>query len=180
MLLLYRIFISLYTFSISLAKPFSLKARQWVNERNLQKIDFVVPKDSKVVWFHCASLGEFEQGLPLIQYIKKYYPSYKIVLTFFSPSGYHAKKNFSEVDYVLYLPSDSKKNAADFIKNIKPDFAFFIKYEFWYNYILELYKNNIPIFFVASIFRKEQYFFKWWGKSFIKILGGVDCFFFKR
>lgn len=177
MLLFYRIFIKLYAFSIELAKPFSFKARQWVNERNLQKNIIFPFENSKVAWFHCASTGEFEQGLPLMQHVKKQYPTYKIVLTFFSPSGYHAKKNVAEADVVLYLPADTPKNAYSFIKAINPDIAFFIKYEFWYNYILELQKNNIPLFFISSIFRKEQYFFKFWGEPFMKILRNVNCFF---
>jgi 3-deoxy-D-manno-octulosonic-acid transferase len=119
-----------------------------------------VGKHEDIVWFHCASLGEFEQGRPIIEAFKQTFPQYKVLLTFFSPSGYELRKNYGGADYIFYLPIDKPKNARRFIRIFRPKLAVFIKYEYWYNYIKELSKNKIPLFFVSAIFRPNQYFFR--------------------
>lgn len=129
------------------------------------------------VWFHCASLGEFEQGRPLIEQIKKDYPNYGIFITFFSPSGYEIEKDYALADYISYLPFDSRKNARKFVELLNPSIAIFIKYEFWYNYLSELKNNQIPTFSVSTIFRPEQQFFKKNGQFFRKMLSCFDHFF---
>lgn len=125
---------------------------------------------NKTVWIHCASLGEFEQGRSLIEKIKQKYPEFKVALSFFSPSGYEIRKNYEHADLVFYLPSDSRKNAKRLISLLKPELVFFVKYEFWYWYIKETYKNNIPIYLISGIFRKKQVFFKFYGSFFRNIL----------
>ena len=124
----------------------------------------------KTIWFHCASLGEFEQGRPVIEMIKDKAPDIKIVLTFFSPSGYEIRKNYKLADYICYLPADTPGNASDFISIIKPSLAVFVKYEFWNNYISELRKKDIPLYLVSGIFRPDQHFFRWYGGFFRRIL----------
>lgn len=181
MTILYTISIYLYQSLIWLVSPFNLKASQWVKGRRniLKKIKAEVDGDAKNIWVHCASLGEFEQGRPLIEKIKREYPQYKIVLTFFSPSGYEIRKNYNLADYIYYLPSDTRKNARRFIQIVQPEKVFFVKYEFWYNYINELKQNNIPLYIISAIFREEQLFFKQSsiGRWYRKILFGVDHFF---
>lgn len=131
-----------------------------------------VNKGDKYIWFHCASLGEFEQGRPLIEKYKKENPDniYKVVLSFFSPSGYDIRKNYEYADIVCYLPFDTKKNAHDFVEIINPEFAVFVKYEFWYHMIKELETKSIPSFLISGIFRKDQVFFKKLGKSYLKCI----------
>jgi len=172
MYLFYNISLKLYLFIIYLSYPFYNKAKLWViGRKNWQnKLFKKINKNDKWIWFHCASLGEFEQGRPLIEHIKNNYPYFKIVLTFFSPSGYEIRKNYEYADLVIYLPLDSKKNAKTFIKLVKPYAVFFIKYEFWYNYINELHKSNIPTYLISAIFRPNQIFFKPYGKWYRKIL----------
>jgi 3-deoxy-D-manno-octulosonic-acid transferase len=130
-----------------------------------------------VIWFHCASLGEFEQGRPLIETIKKSYPSYKILLTFFSPSGYEVRKDYPLADYVYYLPADTRRNARKFVQIVRPRLVFFIKYEFWFNYMNELYKQKIPYFMVSVIFRPSQHFFRVWGRWFRRQLRKITFLF---
>jgi len=134
-------------------------------------------KDAKYIWFHAASLGEFEQGRPLIERIKKRYPEYKILLTFFSPSGYEVRRDYRGADIVCYLPLDKPRNVKKFLDIIQPCMAFFIKYEFWKNYLNELNKRQIPVYSVSSIFRKDQVFFKWYGGSYRKVLSNFDQLF---
>ena len=136
--------------------------------------------DDKIVWFHCASLGEFEQGRPIIEKFKDQNPAYKILLTFFSPSGYEIRKTWEAADYIFYLPIDTKKNASRFIDLIRPEMAFFVKYEYWYNYIRTLDKHRIPIFVVSAIFRPQQHFFKWYGRWFRNQLDRVSWFFIQN
>ncbi len=131
----------------------------------------------KIIWMHCASLGEFEQGRPIIEQIKKDYPSYKILLTFFSPSGYEVRKNYSGADGIFYLPLDSKKNANKFIEIVKPSLVIWVKYEYWYYYLTALLQKNIPTFLVSAIFREDQPFFKWYGSLWKKILQSFDKIF---
>jgi 3-deoxy-D-manno-octulosonic-acid transferase len=134
-------------------------------------------KNSETIWFHCASLGEFEQGRPVIEKIKKKYPQYKLLLTFFSASGYEIRKNYEFADCVAYLPSDTKENAKKLISLLNIKAAFFVKYEFWANYFFELKKNNIPLFIISSYFRKNQLFFKWYGGFYRKLLSIPDIIF---
>lgn len=132
---------------------------------------------SPIVWIHCASLGEFEQGRPVIENLKSEFPQYKVLLTFFSPSGYEVRKNYDKADYIFYLPWDTKRNAAQFIDLVKPAFAIFIKYEFWYHYSTQLKKRNIPLLSVSSIFRADQLFFNRYGGFYRKILLNFTYFF---
>lgn len=165
-LALYVIFLWLYRTGIRIASPWNLKARLWLNGRKdiMKKLaDLDLPKKSQVVWMHCASLGEFEQGRPIIEAIRKTHPLTKVVVTFFSPSGYEIKKNYEVADKVLYLPSDSRKNAKTFIAAIQPHLVIWVKYEYWYFYLQELKNQHIPVLLVSAIFNPDQIFFKWHG-----------------
>lgn len=180
MMFLYSISVSLYSFAVSVASLFNQKAKLWVSGRRNWRRRFaeVFPADKRpVVWFHCASLGEYEQGLPLMERIKKEYPHYFLLLTFFSPSGYEIRKKTPIADYVAYLPSDTKKNASDFIRIAKPAMAFFIKYEFWFHYLDTLQRQDVPVYFVSALFRPSQYFFKGIGRWARKYLERVSMFF---
>ncbi|MBT3612524.1 MAG: 3-deoxy-D-manno-octulosonic acid transferase [Flavobacteriales bacterium] len=175
--ILYTISIKSYVIAIRIAALFNFKAKLWVEGRKtiFQKLAEATKEDHDIVWFHCASLGEFEQGKPIIEGYKIKHPTHKILLTFFSPTGYEIRKNYDGVDWVFYLPADTKKNAKQFISIINPIKVFFIKYEFWFNYMAELNKNNIPFYSVSSIFREEQSFFQYdW---FAKQLNNVNHFF---
>ena len=143
----------------------------------LRKVENEILKNIPIIWFHCASLGEFEQGRPIIESIKKRYPNYKILLTFFSPSGYELCKNYAYADYIYYLPIDTKSNARKWLDIINPKAVFFIKYEFWHNFINEIHQRNIPLFSVSSIFRKNQIFFKSYGDFNRDILSRFTHFF---
>ena len=125
---------------------------------------------SKIAWFHCASLGEFEQGRPVIEKFRETFPTYKIVLTFFSPSGYEVRKNYAGADFICYLPADTPANSRDFIEKINPSIVFFVKYEFWYNYLRILHEKQIPVISFSAIFRPNQLFFKWYGGFYRNIL----------
>jgi len=169
MSILYTISIQLYVITIRITALFNAKAKLWIKGRRaiFQKLAEATKEDQDIVWIHCASLGEFEQGKPIIEGYKLKYPTHKILLTFFSPSGYEIRKNYDGADWVFYLPNDTIKNAKQFINIIKPIKVIFIKYEFWFNYMAELNKKNIPFYSVSSIFRKEQSFFKydWFAKQ---------------
>ena len=177
MSILYNISIQLYVIAIRIASPFNAKAKFWVKGRKdiFQKLAEAIKGEHNIVWFHCASLGEFEQGKPIIEGYKQKYPSHKILLTFFSPSGFEIRKNYEGVDWVFYLPADTKSNAKKFISIVKPIKVIFIKYEFWFNYMAELKKQNISFYSVSAIFRDGQAFFKykWWAKQ----LNNVSHFF---
>jgi 3-deoxy-D-manno-octulosonic-acid transferase len=134
-----------------------------------------VDRKAKYIWIHAASLGEFEQGRPIIEEIKRRHPEYKILLTFFSPSGYEVRKDYPLADIVCYLPFDKKRNVKKFLKFIQPEMAIFIKYEFWYNFVSALYTKNIPVYMVSAIFRKSQIFFKWYGMDMRKLLKRYAC-----
>ncbi len=176
---LYQLGIAFYSLMISIAALFNRKAAEWVRGRKNWKSDLskAFTNEDKVAWFHAASLGEFEQGRPVIEALRKEHSEYKILLTFFSPSGYLQKKNYEGVDKVMYLPADCKRNAKVFVKTLNPKMAVFIKYEFWYNYLTELKKNDVPVFFISALFRTGQPFFKWYGGWFRKKLAGVEHFF---
>lgn len=136
-----------------------------------------LPEADKVVWMHCASLGEFEQGRPLLEATKLQYPGYKIVLTFFSPSGYEIRKNYTGADLVLYLPMDGPNSAREFVEAINPALVLWVKYEYWYYYLLELKKRNIPVLLISGTFRENQPFFKWYGAFWQKMLHNFDQLF---
>ena len=176
---MYNIVIYLYLLGVAIASLFSKKVKKmWTGER--KAIDILkeeVDPDAKYIWFHAASLGEFEQGRPLIESIRKDYPEYKILLTFFSPSGYEVRKNYECADIICYLPLDTIRNARRFLRAVRPVMAFFIKYEFWYNYLHILKHRNIPTYSVSSIFRSDQVFFKWYGSQYRTVLKCFNHFF---
>jgi 3-deoxy-D-manno-octulosonic-acid transferase len=174
-LFLYNIFLFFYRAAIQCYSLFNDKAKKWIAGRQKwrQTIASALLPGEKRIWIHCSSLGEFEQGRPLIESWKEKYPQYKIVLSFFSPSGYEVRKDYAMADYVFYLPMDGKKNARQFIALINPSLAVFVKYEFWFYYLDELKKNAIPTILVSGAFRPGQAFFKWYGSFFRKLLG---CF----
>lgn len=171
---LYTILIFLYRNLILIASPFNSKAKKMLDGRKniFEKLKIISKKrgNSKLVWFHAASLGEFEQGRPVIEKLKLKYPQTKILLTFFSPSGYEIQKNYEHADFVFYLPFDFYWNAKKFIEIVKPDVAVFIKYEFWLNFLNELHIKKIPTYLISAIFHSDQPFFRWYGKKFITAL----------
>ena len=169
---MYNVAISIYSFFIRLIAPFHSKAKLMVQGHTdtFQTLQKKIDPSSKYVWFHVASLGEYEQAQPMIETIKSEKPTYKIILSFFSPSGYEVQKNNTLVDIVCYLPFDKKKNVKRFLDLANPKIAIFVKYEFWYNYIHELYLREIPVYLISAIFRPNQLFFKPWGNVFRKIL----------
>lgn len=169
---LYSFGIHVYTLLVEILSLVNRKARmtrfgQWKTNGILRE---QIDPDAQYIWFHAASLGEFEQGRPMIEAIKKKYPDYKILLTFFSPSGYEVRKNYPGADVICYLPFDSPYRVNKFLNLSKPSMAIFIKYEFWMNYLHELKRREIPTFLISSIFRKEQLFFKWYGKWYKNVL----------
>ncbi len=177
--MIYNIVIYFVLWGIAIASLFNEKVRKmWRGERDAfrilrQKVD----PDAKYVWFHAASLGEFEQGRPLMERIRKEHPQYKILLTFYSPSGYEVRKNYEGADIICYMPVDTRLNAIRFLRLVRPVMAFFIKYEFWSNFLHILKHRNIPTYSVSSIFRPDQVFFKWYGRSYAGVLRCFDRFF---
>lgn len=168
-MLLYTLFISCYLLLIRLAAFFgNEKAKSWLSGRKNQQTKNRFSLTDKVALFHCASLGEFEQGRELLEQFKSRNPHYKIVLTFFSPSGFDVRKNYELADAIFYLPADRKKDVKIFLDDIHPDIVFIIKYEFWLNFLFELKKIGTPVFLVSAIFRPQQIFFKWYGSLFRK------------
>jgi 3-deoxy-D-manno-octulosonic-acid transferase len=165
---LYNIIISIYAMLIRLASPFNKKARQWVNGRKGWQEDLKKAFTAKgnVIWVHCASLGEFEQGRPVIEMLKEKMPAKSILVTFFSPSGYEVMKKWPVADHICYLPADTPSNAARFIEIVKPEIVIIIKYEFWNNFITGIHNRNIPLYLVSATFRPGQYFFRWYGGFF--------------
>ena len=179
MLFLYNLVISIAGFFLKIIALFSPKIKLFTEGRkNVFAIleEKIKPSD-KTIWFHSASLGEYEQGLPVIEKIKEKYPSHKIIVTFFSPSGYEVRKNNTVADVTVYLPLDTKKNAKRFLKLVHPELVFFIKYEFWLNYLKELKTNKIPAYLISGIFRDSQMFFKWYGGFYRKALETFTYFF---
>ena len=181
MTFIYKAGIFIYSLLIRLSSLFNEKAKLFVEGRKnwKQNLSSKIDVNSKYIWFHCSSLGEFEQGRPVIEELKLQRPEYKILLTFFSPSGYEIRKNYPLADVVVYLPLDTKRNAQTFLEIVKPEKAFFVKYEFWYFYISELKRRNIPLYIVSAIFRENQQFFKNtpWGLWYRKILFKVEHLF---
>ncbi|MDX9726846.1 MAG: glycosyltransferase N-terminal domain-containing protein [Bacteroidales bacterium] len=172
MIHLYNIGILIYTLAVRLASPFSEKARLWIRGRKgwEQVLKAGVDPSGVNLWFHCASLGEFEQGRPVMEELKKKRPECKIILTFFSPSGYEIRKKYAGADFICYLPADTPRNARKFISAINPSAVFFVKYEFWKNFILETRRQDVPLYLISGIFRPGQHFFKWYGGFFRKML----------
>ena len=172
---MYELFIILYNIGVWVASFFSKKVRtMWKGEhRTFRVLREKIDPNAMYIWFHAASLGEFEQGRPIMEAIRREHPGYKILLTFFSPSGYEVRKNYDGADVVVYLPVDTKRNARRFLRLTNPVMAFFIKYEFWSNYLHMLKERHVPTFSVSSIFRPNQIFFRAYGKGYGKVL---DCF----
>lgn len=179
MVFLYNLGIRLYILLVNIVSPFNAKAKLWLNGRKnwRQKVKSAIPQGADTAWIHCSSLGEFEQGRPLIESLKTRFPNLKIVLTFFSPSGYEVRKNYAGADYIFYLPIDTNRNAKDFIELINPRMVIFVKYEFWYHYLRNLKKRNIPTYVVSANFRENQAFFKWYGGWYRKFLQNFEYLF---
>ncbi len=172
---MYNLIIYLYLCGVAIASLFNEKVRKmWRGEREAFDIlKSQVDPSARYVWFHAASLGEFEQGRPLMEQLRRDHPEYKILLTFFSPSGYEVRRNYAGADIICYLPLDTIRNARRFLRAVRPVMAFFIKYEFWYNYLHILKHRNIPVYSVSSIFRPNQVFFRWYGRQYAHVL---KCF----
>ncbi|MEG1649454.1 MAG: glycosyltransferase N-terminal domain-containing protein, partial [Rikenellaceae bacterium] len=180
MTFLYNAALSFYQCAISILAPIHPKAKQWSEGRRdiFTRLTAALKGDVKpVAWFHCASLGEFEQGRPVIEKFSERYPSHTILITFFSPSGYEVRKNYKGADHIFYLPIDTTKNVKRFLDIVKPEVAVFVKYEFWKNYLQELHRRDIKTYVVSAIFRPSQLFFKPYGKSYAKILKNITHLF---
>ncbi|MBR5697440.1 MAG: 3-deoxy-D-manno-octulosonic acid transferase [Prevotella sp.] len=176
---MYQIAIYLYLCGVAVASLFSEKVRKmWRGERQaIGVLKEKVDPDAQYVWFHAASLGEFEQGRPLMERLRREHSEYKILLTFFSPSGYEVRKNYEGADIICYLPLDTIRNARRFLRTVRPCMAFFIKYEFWFNYLHILKHRNVPVYSVSSIFRPDQVFFRWYGYQYGRVLKCFTHFF---
>lgn len=179
MLFIYSIIISIVGLLLEIIAFFVPKINLFVAGRKevFPTLKAKIKPTDKTIWFHAASLGEYEQGLPVIESIKEKYPTHKIIISFFSPSGYEVRKNNTLADSTVYLPLDSKKNVSRFIQLVHPDAVFFIKYEFWPNYLNELKSQNIPTYLISGIFREKQTFFKWYGGFYRKALDAFTYFF---
>jgi 3-deoxy-D-manno-octulosonic-acid transferase len=182
MLFLYNILVLLTSQLVKLIALFNPKIKLFVDGRKtvFQTLASKISPEDKTIWFHAASLGEFEQGLPVMEKIKVQYPNHKIVVTFFSPSGYEVRKNNTIADITVYLPLDTKSNAQEFLKLVHPELVFFIKYEFWPNYLNELKKRKSKTYLISGIFRENQAFFKWYGGFYRNALKTFDYFFVKN
>ena len=172
---MYNLIIYLYLLGVAITSLFNEKVRKmWRGERDAFRVlREKVDPTARYVWFHAASLGEFEQGRPLMEELRRQHPELKILLTFFSPSGYEVRKNYEGADIICYLPLDTITNARRFLRIIRPEMAFFIKYEFWYNYLHILKHRGVPVYSVSSIFRDGQVFFRWYGRQYGHVL---KCF----
>ena len=179
MRLLYDLGILLMNAGLRMAAPFNPKARLWVRGRKdiFRRMAEVVGPDDEVAWLHAASLGEFEQGRPVIEALREACPRYKILLTFFSPSGYEVRKNYAGADWVFYLPADTPRNARRFLRVFRPKVAVFVKYEFWINYLLAMRKEGTRLYLISSIFRRGQIFFRPYGGLFRRALGAFSHIF---
>ena len=170
--MIYNLAMYILELGLKLAALFSDKPAKMVKGHRevFDLLKSKIDRNARYIWFHAASLGEFEQGRPLIERIRKEYPQYKILQTFFSPSGYEVRKNYAGADIVCYLPIDTPSNVKKFVDLVNPCMVFFVKYEFWQNYLNALYKKGIPVYSVSSIFRPGQIFFRWYGKSYQRVL----------
>jgi 3-deoxy-D-manno-octulosonic-acid transferase len=178
-IVLYNLFLWLYQSCIRIVSPWNPKAAAWVNGRRdiFRKIRDADILGEKRAWMHCASLGEFEQGRPVIESLRKIYPDITIIVSFFSPSGYEIRKNYSGADHTFYLPMDSAKHAKRWVELIKPDIVLWIKYDYWYYYLRELRLREIPVLLISPLFRKDQPFFKWYGNIHRLMLDSFHAFF---
>lgn len=176
---LYNVFLVLFRAATHIVSLFDPKAKKWVEGRKriFEKLKEAIPANEKVIWVHCASLGEFEQGRPVIEGLKAQGSRLKILLTFFSPSGYEAQKNYKGADWVFYLPMDGSRNAKRFLEIVQPSLVIFVKYEFWYYYLKKIKYRNIPLLLVSALFRKDMSFFKWYGSIQRKILSRFNHLF---
>ena len=176
---IYDLAIKFYLLAIRVSSQFNPKAKQFIDGRKnlFSELKSTVNKNDYIVWMHCASVGEYEQGRPVIEKLKAENENIKVLLTFFSPSGYAQRKNSTDADYIFYLPIDTKKNAEEFIRIINPRLAIFVKYEFWLHHLNELKKENIPAILISGIFRKEQLFFNRFGKPFLSIIKSFNKIF---
>lgn len=176
---MYEFVISLYTLGVAVMSLFNDKVKKmWRGEREAFRVlRNSVDPGSRYVWFHAASLGEFEQGRPIMERLRREHPELKILLTFFSPSGYEVRKNYEGADIICYLPLDTYFNARRFLNLVHPEVAFFIKYEFWWNYLHILKRRNVPVYSVSSIFRPNQVFFRWYGRTYSNVLKCFTRFF---
>jgi 3-deoxy-D-manno-octulosonic-acid transferase len=179
MLFLYNLIVRLTGFLLKIIAFFNLKIKLFVEGRKVvfPTLEQKIKPADKTIWFHAASLGEYEQGLPVIEQTKEKFPLHKIIVTFFSPSGYEVRKNNTVADVTVYLPLDTKKNAQEFLRLVHPDLVFFIKYEYWLNYLSELKKQNTPTYLISGILRENQMFFKWYGSFYRKALDTFTYFF---
>jgi 3-deoxy-D-manno-octulosonic-acid transferase len=170
--LVYDIIIRVYAILIRIAAIFNPKAQQWIRGRKHwhRALDKSLAKRQVDIWIHCASLGEFEQGRPVLEALRKVYPEKYILLTFFSPSGYEIRKNYPVADHICYLPLDTARNAREFIALVNPRLAVFVKYEFWLHFLRALHQQKIPVLLISAIFRPDQLFFQWYGKAFRQLL----------
>jgi 3-deoxy-D-manno-octulosonic-acid transferase len=175
----YNIFLWVFKAGIHIASLFNTKASKWVKGRQglLEQLSRAIPANDKVIWMHCASLGEFEQGRPLLEKMKEQYPEYRFLLTFFSPSGYEVQKNYKGADWVFYLPADGPHNARRFLEIVHPSLVIFVKYEFWYYYLKKIKYRNIPLILVSALFRQDMSFFSWYGGLQRKMLSRFDHLF---
>ena len=176
---MYNVIFYIFEIGVFVASFFNEKVRKmWKGERaSFRYLKEHVDPNADYAWFHAASLGEFEQGRPIMEEFRKVYPEKKILLTFFSPSGYEVRKNYELADLVCYLPIDTPTNAIRFLRTVRPSVAFFIKYEFWYNYMHILRHRGVPVYSVSSIFRPDQVFFRWYGKTYAHVLKCFTHFF---
>ena len=179
MLFIYNLIVQIASFLLKIVAIFSPKIKLFVDGRKsvFQILEREISPNDKTIWFHAASLGEYEQGLPVIEKIKEKFPNHKIIVTFFSPSGYEVRKNNTVAGVTVYLPLDTKKNALEFLSLVHPEMVFFIKYEYWPNYLNELGKLRIPTYLISGIFRKNQLFFKWYGGFYRAALNTFTYFF---
>ena len=179
MLFLYNLIVQIAAFLLKIVALFSPKMKLFVDGRKevFPVLEQKIKLTDKTIWFHAASLGEYEQGLPVIEKIKEQFPSHKIILTFFYPSGYEVRKNNTVADVTVYLPLDTQKNAQQFLQLVHPDLVFFIKYEYWPNYLAELKKRNTKTYLISGILRKNQLFFKWYGGFYRDALDAFTYFF---
>jgi len=176
---LYDTFIFLYKTGVAIAGIWNTKAKQWLGGRKniWRELKDKVSENDSIIWIHTSSAGEFEQAKPLIEALKKIYPLYKILVSFFSPSGFNSSKNYTAADYIIYLPIDTRNNSNHFIETINPQLVVFIKYDLWYHYLKTINSKKIPLLLVSSVFRKEQAFFKWYGGFYRRMLAFFNMIF---
>jgi 3-deoxy-D-manno-octulosonic-acid transferase len=178
----YNIFLGLFRAGTFIYSFFNEKAGKWVEGRKniFERLEAAIPKDEKIIWMHCASLGEFEQGRPVLEKLKSRYSNYKFLVTFFSPSGYEVSKDYKNADWVFYLPADGPRNARRFLEIVHPSLVIFVKYEFWFYYLKKIKYLNIPIILISAVFRKEMPSFKWIGRFLLKMLSRFNHIFLQN